>query len=628
MKMSPHKPYNNDSYAELQVYDAFRSVSMPGAICFNSLHLVSHREKKMGEIDFALVCAKGIFVFEVKGGRIFQNDGKWFSRSKQKDHSIHNPFNQSRGALFSLLDSLKSQKLITPDVPIGYGVLVPNSISLKDSVEYSSEMYGTKNCLKNFSGWLEQFIYYWVSKLETPKVLTEAEVSMIANYLRPESLQDDLQDTNDKLLLNAKQKQVVNAFEIGKKIICDGAAGTGKTHIIGVLAADFVKSVEKVLILCESRWLKGYLKAALNASNIVVATIDSVQIESRRNFVSQYDVVIVDEAQDFYQSRKLSLLEQYIKGGFDSGRWVFFQDLINQAGFFNQPEQSSINRIIKASDIQLKLDMSYRYSRATLNYLADILGTERINTKKIKGPKICEFTSIDSNDELNQIENAIKNVLKNGYHHTDITLLSNLNYHESAVSSLPIYLTRQIIQLDDFNVQHFPLIKMSFSELQNFKGLDNQVVILVDFNREQLINTPEAYVALTRAISQLVIVWQTGGGSIKLENKFEYTVGLLEQIDNDFDIIVWQEVLSFTVLREECELFIKQQVPPPECGYELVVNHAVVAETELAWVNSKVCIFSDEEEIETIEKFDSEGWLCFQAPLNELELKEILLSRA
>lgn len=623
MKLNPSQPYNNDSYAELLVFDAFRKITMPEAICFNSLHLVSHRQKIMSEIDFVIVCAKGIFVFEVKGGRVFQENGRWFSRSKQKTHHIDNPFNQSRSALFSLLDSLKIKGVIRSNTPIGYGVLLPNTVNLPVSLEYDSRMLGTKNNLKGFGTWLNSFIDYWVDKVELPTLLNSDDISKIANFLRPGTL-DVLKQQSDELdYLNVKQKQVVTAFQLGKRIICEGAAGTGKTHIISLLIKHFVSRNQNILVLCESRWLKGYLKSELSGFNIVVATIDSLVVESRRAFISHYDIVIVDEAQDLYHEHAVDLLDCYLKGGISHGRWIFFQDLINQSDFFNQPDTRLVNHIKKISEVRLSLDVAYRYSRVTLNYLNKLLGSDKIDTKKIQGPEISEFKPHDEVNEIIKVEEAIVSAISNGYIYSDITIISNETFSNSVVSKLPQHILKYINQLDDFNIRSFPLEGISFSQLHHFKGLENKIVILLDFDERTFKNTSRAYVALTRASERLFIVFSSAEQEGSFEEQSSVEFGKLDSLNGDVSKANWQEVLDLTFLTDECEYLMEKNIPSPICGYELTVNDMVVAEVELAWPSSKVCIFGDEAESGVIEKFSSAGWCSYQAPLDESEFTQI-----
>ncbi|MEZ9501732.1 NERD domain-containing protein [Vibrio sp. 10N.286.51.B11] len=625
MRLNPSQPYNNGSYAELLIFDAFRGVEMSEAICFNSLHLMSHSEKRMGELDFVLVCSRGIFVFEVKGGRVYQNEGRWYSRSRQRNYSIENPFNQSRTALFSMLDSLNEKGISLECVPVGYGVLLPNTLGLTSSLEYDAFMFGCKNILKGFSSWLNKFIEYWVKKVDSPVNLSAHEILEIANLLRPDSILNQRAAKVSACIdhLNAMQKQVVTAFENKQRVICEGAAGTGKTYLIKLISREFVHPDEKILVLCESRWLKGRLKSDLNTSNIVVATIDSLQVDSRRSFISQYDVVIVDEAQDLYQSNKLCKLEPYIKGGFQKGRWVLFQDLINQSEFFESPDESVMEYLKNSCDVHLSLDVAYRYSRTTLNFLSNLLDSDRIATKKIQGPDVEIFSSDTEQDEIKQVEFVISNALKAGYRHSDITILSSNPFFDSCASRTSDTVLRNIVQLDDFNVKNMPLPGISFSELNHFKGLENKVIVLVDFKKKCLDNTSKAYVAMTRASEHLFVVWSTGESPIPLSFSEPKAISSLDDISESIDMADWQEVLDLTFLLEECAAFIKLNVPVPICGYELVLTDKVVSEVELAWPQSKLCIFGDDTEPKDIDEFVSAGWTCFQSPFSNTELNEI-----
>src|SRR5690242_2550994 len=46
-------------------------------VCLHSLGLARHCAKRRGEIDFVLITRKGLFVLEVKAGRVARRDGEW-----------------------------------------------------------------------------------------------------------------------------------------------------------------------------------------------------------------------------------------------------------------------------------------------------------------------------------------------------------------------------------------------------------------------------------------------------------------------------------------------------------------------------------------------------------------------
>ncbi len=58
--------------------------------------------------------------------------------------------------------------------------------------------------------------------------------------------------------------------------------------------------------------------------------------------------------------------------------------------------------------------------------------------------------------------------------------MSPLSYEKSTVSLLPDKIKRNIVKLDDYSVRSFPVPEISFAEIKNFKGLENEVIILID----------------------------------------------------------------------------------------------------------------------------------------------------
>ena len=105
MRLIPDIPFDTNSYAERRVFNLLKEcfVGEDAFIAFHSFNLTSHDKKRVGEIDFLLLCKYGLFVLEVKGGRITQESGQWFTENSQGKHSLgYGPFRQANGALFAI----------------------------------------------------------------------------------------------------------------------------------------------------------------------------------------------------------------------------------------------------------------------------------------------------------------------------------------------------------------------------------------------------------------------------------------------------------------------------------------------------------------------------------------------
>jgi hypothetical protein len=87
-----------------------------------------------------------------------------------------------------------------------------------------------------------------------------------------------------------------------------------------------------------------------------------------------------------------------------------------------------------------------------------------------------------------------------------------LPYSQSVTSSLPLNIKETIQELDDYSVRNFPLNKITFSEIKKFKGLENEVILLVDLPSPTQLNQTDNktlhYVGMSRARGLLCLFWE------------------------------------------------------------------------------------------------------------------------
>ena len=125
------------------------------------------------------------------------------------------------------------------------------------------------------------------------------------------------------------------------------------------------------------------------------------------------------------------------------------------------------------------------------------------------GPAVRE-NKVSSNQALEHVlESEIKQLLGKGISTNSITILSPLPFANSAASKLSGKFA--ITELDEYSVRSLPIAELSFSEIKNFKGLESDVVILIELgNPRHLSKTSEKvlhYVAMSRARTLLSIIW-------------------------------------------------------------------------------------------------------------------------
>ncbi len=102
-----HGPRKSESHAETAVYEAL-AIQLPrGWYARHSprIHVRGHRD---AEADFVIMDARrGILILEVKGGRIQECDGVWFSNGKPLHTAPREQANRFRRELIQLLRSKK-----------------------------------------------------------------------------------------------------------------------------------------------------------------------------------------------------------------------------------------------------------------------------------------------------------------------------------------------------------------------------------------------------------------------------------------------------------------------------------------------------------------------------------------
>ena len=81
-------------------------------ICLHSLGLARHPYKRRAEIDFLLISGKGVFVLEVKAGRVARTEGEWTytDRYGQQNRKRESPFDQASSAMFALEKEIKRKR--------------------------------------------------------------------------------------------------------------------------------------------------------------------------------------------------------------------------------------------------------------------------------------------------------------------------------------------------------------------------------------------------------------------------------------------------------------------------------------------------------------------------------------
>ncbi len=525
MRMIPSSPHGTSSMAEKKVFDQLRNIvnnntGMP-LTAYHSLNLTNHGYKRFGEIDFLICGTPGLFVLEVKGGHVACQKGVWQYTNGYgvTTHSVEGPFKQAQSALHGLMCKLKSHfsHHFLSQMTIGYGVLFPDCDWNQNGAEWDNHTWIDSRSFNHLEEWLKELFEYWEERQRSKKCVDDGLITQLNDYLRPEfetvqTLFGQIGNVCERVVkLTQDQMAFVDIAEANKKVLCSGGAGTGKTFLAMELARRWTYQNKKVVMPCGTRWLKRYLEARFTIPGLTVTHIDALELETRRAGLDQFDGMIVDEGQDIFQQSKLDQLDHSLKGGLKQGQWCIFHDTNNQAGILtNKPEPKAIDFLESLFPAKIPLNTNCRNTLNIINNVKQSLGVDMGITGAGAGPKVRKKSGSSKENEVKILEEELLEIIDFGnIPYSYITILSPFPYQDSVASLLSPEFTRQINVLDEFSMRNFPPQKISFAQIFQFKGLENEVVIVIDLPPPDVSkgNCCQHYIAMSRPRALLSIIF-------------------------------------------------------------------------------------------------------------------------
>lgn len=523
MRMIPDTPHGTHSQAEKRVFDRLRSAfanDQDGVFtAYHSLNLTRHAYKRFGEIDFLICCPQGIFVLEVKGGRVGCHNGIWQYTNRYGDvtESNEGPFKQAESALHGLMANLRANlpDRVVAQFSVGYGVIFPDCEWPVSGAEWDAKTVADARGYKDIERWLEKLFQYWRGKDGGHRHPTAPALKELRHYLRPEfeaatPLHVQALGAEERIAtLTEDQMAMVDVVTANRRVLCSGGAGTGKTFLALELARRWTAENMNVALLCRSPWLKNYLDARFSIPKLTVSLVSAVRNACRRQGLDSFDAVIVDEGQDIFDMASLDCLDSVLNGGLIDGRWCIFHDINNQSGLFGSFDQEAMDYLASIQPVRVPLRTNCRNTRIILDKVQTSLGADMGTRGAGFGPSIREHysTSRDESAQLLAIE-LIELIDHGGISPGDVTILSPYPFGDSCVALLPEKIRREIVALDEYSLRNFPNTKTSFAEIANFKGLENEAIIVTDLppptkGRQNLVMH---YVAMSRARSVLSLI--------------------------------------------------------------------------------------------------------------------------
>lgn len=497
---------------------------------FHSFKMVNTGEGVLreSECDFVIFNReKGIVCLEAKAGSgISYQNGEWlYSSGTVMSHD--GPFRQAANSMYRLRDRIKNSKMrqIVDRCKMLYGVWFPgiSNTKLQQLIfpeDADKRLVLTTEALNDPEPYLENIFSistYFNRHAITETDISEAESNMLIrgifcpefNVFPSASFDSDLKNMVFHRLLK-EQSSILNFLEDQQMAVINGAAGTGKTMIAAEKARRHAADGEKVLFLCYNVRLKNYLETNYSNANIDFLTIaglacklcktaqpdyEKLQGKLEEMYFSEvfpYQHIVIDEGQDFgfddiEEGEILDKLRLMVE---DKGTFYVFYDRLQLI------QGRKIPSFIEDADCKLTL---YRNCRNTEN-----IATTSLRPISERKPKL--------------FDNAVKGVpAKVHYCDDDVVVMSELdsilNQYQSEGFKDVVILTvkTEADSVLSGKMQDGKYRKrFTFSTCRKFKGLEAEVVVLVDVDRSTFDDEHVLlfYVGASRARTRLEILTQ------------------------------------------------------------------------------------------------------------------------
>lgn len=541
---------DTSSSAERAMFDRIRDGLSNDWTALHSVGMTIHDAKPWAEVDFVLVGPPGVFCLEVKGGLISRQEGVWYTtslhgqRAGRRKRLRESPFEQVGSASAQLFHVLQRALPNIAKAITGYAVITPDVEWTVTGPDIDTALvYDQRDTLAPFSEFMERVVDRWNDHIGTGWHRRLEALGRDEKRTIVESIRGDFQlvpslrataETADRELVRLTEEQctLFARLAANPRVIARGGAGTGKTVIAAEEARRLAAAGDKVLYTCFSRNLATHVaRMLIDTRGITVRTLHSlmseiVQTAGRSGELPdvddddlfglflpeltlevlldaetpRYDVVVVDEAQDLLRVEYLDVFEGLLGGQLDSTRWRFFLDP-NQ-NLFGGIAAPGLDRLRRSGAVDWPLTVNCRNTAPIATQVSLLSGVPLTAMLAPEGPPV-DLVWYDTKESQGiVVKERLRQLIAHGFSASQVTVLSRHQLSNSVVESglgRPVIdISRGRLNPEDGTV--------AFSTVSSFKGLESDVVLLVDVdNLESLDGLASVYVGASRARLALVV---------------------------------------------------------------------------------------------------------------------------
>ena len=540
------------SPGERDVFQRLRdSPGTAGWTVLHSLDIAEHVKQVSGEADFVIIVpSKGVLVLEVKACTHLRREGGAWYYGARPNADLRGPFKQAAQAMHSIRVQLTGQRPDLRGVLFWSAVLFPYVDFSAPSGEWhpwqaiDNRSFRSRPIDRLVAEVLDQGReaiqgrgLSWLGAGPNTEQCAAIAGALRGNFEffeRPRARSS--RQGEDLRRYTAEQFTALDAMEHNPRVAYVGPAGTGKTMLALEAARRASSAKRRVLVVCFNRLLGHWLgeQAAEWAPFVTARTLHSqmlsvagipVPAHPGHDFwdtvlprhaterlllaegsVSQFDEILIDEAQDILRDHYLDFLDLSLEGGLGAGRWMLFGDFEKQAIY--APVNLSLADFLArrggpAPVYSLRANCRNTPRVAELVHL--LAGLAPRYSKVLRPddgvePEIVPYK--DRDQEAVVLVQALERLYADGYGGQDIVILSPHATGACAAAIGAAPWKERMVPLDRRSGGH-----IGYGTIHAFKGMEAPAVVITGIEQ---IAGPEAlalfYVAVTRALHRLVIL--------------------------------------------------------------------------------------------------------------------------
>lgn len=525
---------DNGSFGEGAVFKALRKLPDEYVI-FHSVRWNNRNDRNTivwGESDFTVFHPKkGIIVIEVKSGGIECENNSWrYVRSDNGErYPMKNPLKQADRSKYRFIDIVETifenRFNQEPQYCMVESAVWFPSINKRDVVgtlpmEFHSEIVLYENALdspqKYIDGIYDFYEGYRHTRLNLDSVQKIIDAFAPHYSVLPSLKSKRLEQEEVFVRLTREQNSLLDYLEEQRVAAIQGAAGTGKTMLALEKAKRLAES-GKVLFLCFNQFLRIYLQD-LKADN--QKAYENIDFYNLPQFVCSQLGITTVEREDIYQ----------FLDNFDSYNWDYRHIVIDEGQDFNEIEIDKLydiallqdgafyifydkNQFVQGlefpkwfqnAECRLILNINCRNTFSIADTSGKAINIEpKVKNKAVKGD-MPKFYICNEQKEINKrLSTLISQYRNNGYAYSQICILTVKTEAISILHNVDRIGNHEIKSIRGNN-------SVLFTTARKFKGLESDVIIIVDVDEDTFSNEESKrlfYVGASRAKHFLDIIF-------------------------------------------------------------------------------------------------------------------------